>query len=260
MFDRMRRPIERRLDEAFSGWLNELEADRNIRAQMARTDRHGTERLLVVLRRCALQDAPDDLVRRELQRKLDAGEVGLIGSVDCMTILLRQPANYLDDRAWRLLGGATGRRPPSPPKARYEALFRAERKLGRMPVKQAFATLARRSSALAELPHRLAANRAHVDDPLAASAMVKTELQSVVGLEAQSDDEILRSDLAKRIAHDFLLVGLGYLGSEYRCSRAFDEATEPTSPVSALDEMRTAQDLLAVILPMTEHGPSVDVT
>jgi hypothetical protein len=160
----------------------------------------------------------------------DAAKAQLGSRLSAQPELLREAAierskhreNYVEDRAYRLLSAAAADAPVPPIPPERADLFSREAALGRAPMQEAFGRLASLEPALAKIESDvLSGERRFVlgDDSRPEGLQLLTKsmearLRELVGGGAQREDELLRSNLAGSIVHQYLriLAGDAHLG------------------------------------------------
>jgi hypothetical protein len=180
----------------------------------------------VILRaalRAAHSTEPDEDARHRLKEELASKRQQ---AQDALTIFSRMREQFDTDRAYRLLHAAMTDTPVQPIAAECYDLFLSEEQLGRMPLSEAFAFLAKRQPMLHQFERAAAAadgvtwalqrsDTAAHDDMLDAHPHVST----VLGPGAQDcTDPLLRSQLALSIASQHLAIIAGSHDGDDLCS------------------------------------------
>ncbi len=125
--------------------------------------------------------------------------------------LLPRRASFLDDRAYRILEAVGTGRPVAPVDPVCEENFRAQERLARLPLKEAFATLADLAPGLRRLEARVADGgwRADAGDPdLGLDAYVSQGVDDVVNSDS-SATPVVSSMVARTIATSYLMITSG---------------------------------------------------
>jgi hypothetical protein len=157
----------------------------------------------------------DDEAARDALRAALAGRDGDIDEAlgELSHPPLREHADYVDDRAYRLLAAVAADAPVEPIAPERSELYTREESLGHMPIQRAFATLAEIEPRLLEVERR--APSAILRDSGSLPPELSRSLRPLVGGGAERADELLRSKLASSIAEHYLRVlgGDSYCGS-----------------------------------------------
>lgn len=126
-----------------------------------------------------------------------------------MGIVSADRSNYLGDRAFRLLRAVCNDRPIVGFDPNLADLFVRERDLGRMPLRDAMTSLAELEPRLAPLLSSqgspVAFERGNREAMRSAVTWAREQIREMVGLRAESDDPLLRSDISMGVVETFLL-------------------------------------------------------
>jgi hypothetical protein len=117
--------------------------------------------------------------------------------------------DFLDDRAYRILEAVDTGQPVAPVDPACEENFRAQERLARLPLREAFAALADLAPGLLLLETRVADGgwRADAGDPdLGLDAYVDQRLDEVLKSSESSPDPLLSSTVARTIATLYLTI------------------------------------------------------
>lgn len=191
--------------------MKRIEAMPAVQAQKERSDRISPAQRAA--REGAYSSLDDEAAKLALARRLEADSKVLNeATID----LSRHRDDYIQDRAYRLLSAAaTGTAVQATPPER-QALFAEEAALGRMPIEQAFARLAEMEPRLLEVQRQ--AQRGSPDGDPEESGLLKRlneKLRGLVGGGASRHHELLRTNLASSIVHQYMwqLTGATQFGS-----------------------------------------------
>jgi hypothetical protein len=197
--------------------MKRIEAMPSVKASVERDRRLGPAFLAAT--QLAYGALDDESAKAQLCSRL-AGESELLR--DAAIERSEHREDYVADRVYRLLSAAAADAPVQPIPPERAGLFSREAALGRMPMQEAFGRLARLEPALGEIESDVRSGERRFDSgggsPPAGrqllSKRVEQRLRELVGGAAQREDELLRSDLAGSIAHQYLriLAGDAHLG------------------------------------------------
>lgn len=173
--------------------------------------------------RAAHSAEPDEDARRRLE-----GDLASNGqqAQDALTIFSRMREQFDTDRAYRLLYAAMTNTPVQPIAADRRDLFISEEQLGRMPLSDAFAFLAKRQPQLYQFEKAarvadgvtgpLLGDNTGADD---ATVNAPPYVSALLGPGAQDcTDPLLRSQLALSIASQYLAIMAGSHDGDDSCS------------------------------------------
>lgn len=154
-------------------------------------------------RRAANSTVDDEVAKEMLSEQLEA-EPAVIKEATINLSRLRD--DYIHDRAYRLLSAAAAGSAVQPIPPERADLFAAEEALGRMPLGQAYEHLAATEPRLKDMRRRVSGKSSGAPDGECAAlpAEIKQELSELVGSAATNEDELLRTNLATSIVHQYL--------------------------------------------------------
>jgi hypothetical protein len=163
--------------------------------------------VVTVARLLAGSPANDEEVASRMRRRVKDPEAVELALKE----LLPRRASFLDDRAYRILEAVGTGQPVAPVDPVCEENFRAQERLARLPLKEAFATLADLAPGLRRLEARVADGgwRADAGDPdLGLDAYVSQGVDDVVNSDS-SATPVVSSMVARTIATSYLMITSG---------------------------------------------------
>lgn len=178
-----------------------VEAMPSVQTAMARSKRLAP--IHAATRRAAKSTLDDEAAKAMLSERLTA-EPAVVKEA---TIELSRGRNdYMSDRAYRLLSAAGGGSEVQPIPPERRELFAAEASLGRMPLEQAFESLAKAEPRLEDIRRRVSAHSADAArfEGGRLPQEISEELIDLVGAGARKEDELLHTNLATSIVHQYL--------------------------------------------------------
>ena len=131
---------------------------------------------------------------------------------DAIDALANPRDNYLYDRAFRLLTAAVDGGPVRPIDSAVRDLFLGEQQLGRLPLEDAFASLARTEPRLRDVEREIVAQRSsfeHAESQLEARRVIANRIERLVGFGARRQGWLLRSDVTWSCVYGYLLAAAG---------------------------------------------------
>ncbi|HEY1713052.1 MAG TPA: hypothetical protein VGG07_09115 [Solirubrobacteraceae bacterium] len=161
--------------------------------------------MVTVARLIAGSPADDEEVARRMRRRVKDPEAVQLALQE----LRPRRTDFLDDRAYRILEAVGTGQPVAPVDPACEENFLAQERLARLPIKDAFATLADLAPGLRLLEARVADGgwRADAGDPdLGLDAYLDQRLDDVLKSSDSSAAAVLGSIVARTIATMYLTI------------------------------------------------------
>jgi hypothetical protein len=144
----------------------------------------------------------------------EAAKVMLRGQLNADPALIREATidlakrrdDYVTDHAYRLLSAAAAGSPVQPVPPERADLFAAEEALGRMPLEKAFERVAKAEPRLGDVRRRVSGQSAGSEHSECAALPeeIKKQVIELVGGGARNEDELLQTNLATSIVHQYL--------------------------------------------------------
>jgi hypothetical protein len=180
--------------------LKRIETLPAVQAEMERAERRSP--VLQAARGLAYGSLDDEQAKAQLAGSLNADAAVV---EDALALLGRQRGyGYVEDRAYRLLAAAAAETEVAPIQPEHAELFAEEESIGRISIEQAFERLAEIEPGLVALRDRARTRRAGDDQGCGLPERVRLPLRRLVGAGAISDHQLLRTNLATSIVHQYL--------------------------------------------------------
>lgn len=197
--------------------MKRIEAMPSVKASVERDRRIGP--VFLAASQLAYGALDDDSAKAQLRSRQEA-EPELLR--DAAIERSKHREDYVGDRVYRLLSAAAADAPVQPIPPERAGLFSREAALGRKSMQEAFSQLARLEPALGEIESDVRSGERRFDrgdrSPPAGLQLLSKRMQArlgeLVGGAAQHEDELLCTNLAGSIAHQYLriLAGDAHLG------------------------------------------------
>ena len=191
------------------GWVGgrlmaRIEAMPSVKAQTERAER--TAPVVRAANSVASRVVDDAAAKQQLIEKLTGKNAEILEVLKDSTFTGRD--DYVRDRFYRLLSAIASDCDVEPTPAWRAKLFGEEEQLGRMPIEQAFQHLAGIEPRLLSVEH-MARSPGYQLEKHDLPEPMRRALTPLVGAGAENDNELLRSNLATSICHQYLLILLG---------------------------------------------------
>ncbi len=190
--------------------LKRIEASPRVQAQMASLERTGP--VILAARNAAYSACDDEAAKAKLCDRIQVGPQ----LVDEALSNFDHRADYIADRAYRLLAAVAAGTVVAPIPQEQAELFGQEEAIGRAPIERAFEQLAAIEPGLLDAKRRAETIQREADPSgRGLPTPVREQLGQLVGGGARSDHQLLHSTLATSVVHQYLaiLVGNSRLGT-----------------------------------------------
>jgi hypothetical protein len=144
----------------------------------------------------------DEAAKAELEEKLAGKEAEVVELLMDRNFMIRD--SYLSDREYRLLAAVASKSEVEPMPTWRASLFSAEAELGSVPMDQAFHKLAQIEPRLLDIERRARLPIVGLQEHRGLPKSMREELVQLVGGAADGDDELLCTNLASSVVHQYL--------------------------------------------------------
>lgn len=155
----------------------------------------------------AYQPVDDETAKAQLAERLEGGVADIQETLGELDVCGRE--DYISDRSYRLLAAIGAGSPVEPIPSERAGLFAREEALGRMPIEQAYATLAEIEPGLLDIERQAASYTGRQPDEQRLPKELRDALTDLVGGGAVREDTLLRGKLASSIAEHYLRALMG---------------------------------------------------